>query len=298
VRNGQISLCSGCGPLNDKLNHILDIIPDEIWYRRYYAELRTDVRRVQRQFDEGVLTHQQFTDQAQQLATRLDRLVQASDPNLGHLLVLRLDELAGVAPTMRTAARRGSDRLRTILDEFATSQRQGRTSARQSAGTEAPRDVEVPHVEHYPAPRGPATERGQWSGTPRNSEWTPANDDVWRMMGYRSIPYRNGYPDLSQFVFQYPSGRKAEVLVPRDVFFSGGRNPHFNFADEAFARQMGWLTPAGTGDAARAAAFRRSHQPPLTWHHVEFETRLQLVPRPIHEAAQHAGGISTAGALQ
>jgi hypothetical protein len=41
-----------------------------------------------------------------------------------------------------------------------------------------------------------------------------------------------------------------------------------------------------------ATAFRSNPADPLTWHHVEGDNILLLVPRPIHQAAQHAGGFS------
>ena len=43
---------------------------------------------------------------------------------------------------------------------------------------------------------------------------------------------------------------------------------------------------------ARVAALRADPANPLTWHHVEFDNVLLLVPRSIHEAAQHAGGYA------
>jgi len=290
--------------LEQKLGHVLDVIPEEVWYKRYYAELRADIRRLQRRIDAGELTPLQIGQERSLLGQRLERLVGATDPHLGDLLALDPAELADVAPSLRQAARSGSDRLRTVLEDFAEPQHQGRVRARQTAGEGIPADVEeaAPLVETFPETRGPATGRGEWSGTPRNSDWTPDDDYVFThpgLLDYRPIPFRNGYPDLTDFIVELPGGRRAQVVVPRDVFFSGGRQPHFDYADAWFARRMGWLSGDAPADVARGIEMARSYRgnQQLTWHHVEFDTLLQLVPRPIHEAAQHAGGIATRGGL-
>jgi hypothetical protein len=137
---------------------------------------------------------------------------------------------------------------------------------------------------------------------PRNSDWTPDNDYVLShpgLLNYGEIPFRDGYPDLTKFIVDLPDGARAQVLVPRDVFFTGGRQTHFDYADAWFARRMGWLSGDAPADVERAIEMVRSYRgnQQLTWHHVEFDTLLQLVPRPIHEAAQHAGGIATQGGL-
>ncbi|HJQ02655.1 MAG TPA: DUF4157 domain-containing protein [Jatrophihabitans sp.] len=139
------------------------------------------------------------------------------------------------------------------------------------------------HIETFPAERGPR--QGFWSGMPRNSEFTPNSAAVLRLTRGRPIVYIDGYPDLSPFAV-------GVALIPRATLAIRNRDLHNDYADTALARQRGWVNAAGQPDAARVAAMRADPANPLTWHHVEFDNIMLLVPRPIHEAAQHAGGYA------
>lgn len=139
------------------------------------------------------------------------------------------------------------------------------------------------HVETFPSQR--KARLGTWSGTPGNSNFTPDNEAALRRAGFRSIPYRSGYPNFRPFA-------EATVLLPRDQLAGTTRRHHDVLADTALARQRGWLLPNGEPDVARATAFRTNPADPFTWHHVEGDNVLLLVPRSIHQAAQHAGGFS------
>lgn len=139
------------------------------------------------------------------------------------------------------------------------------------------------HIEVFPAER--KARQGFWSGTPGNSEFTPNNVDALRRTGGAPIIYIDGYPDLSPFAI-------GVTLLPRATIATRSRNVHNRYADSSFARQRGWLTAAGDPDAARVAALRADPANPLTWHHVEFDNIMLLVPRSVHEAAQHAGGYA------
>ena len=139
-------------------------------------------------------------------------------------------------------------------------------------------------IETFPAPR--AARQGMWSGTPGNPEFTPNNPIALRRANYRPIVYRNGYPDFAPFA-------EGRVLLPRDQLAIRSRTLHDRLADAAFARRQRWLLPNTQRDFARATAFRTNPADPLTWHHVEGDNIMLLVPRPIHQAAQHAGGFST-----
>ncbi|MFD0734663.1 HNH endonuclease [Planotetraspora mira] len=139
------------------------------------------------------------------------------------------------------------------------------------------------HIDSFSAPR--KARQGEWSGVPGKSDFTP-NDPVALIRArYRPIPYRNGYPDFSQFA-------EERALIPRDQYAIPDRNLHERLADRALARSRGWLLANGDPDVARAVAFRTNPADPLTWHHVEGDNVLLLVPRSIHRAAQHAGGFS------
>jgi hypothetical protein len=139
------------------------------------------------------------------------------------------------------------------------------------------------NIEVFPAER--KARQGFWSGTPGNSEFTPNNVDALRRTGGAPIIYVDGYPDLTPFAL-------GVALLPRATIATRSRDVHKRYADRAFARQRGWLTPTGDPDAARVAALRADPANPLTWHHVEFDNIMLLVPRSIHEAAQHAGGYA------
>jgi A nuclease of the HNH/ENDO VII superfamily with conserved WHH len=109
----------------------------------------------------------------------------------------------------------------------------------------------------------------------------------------------------------YDRCREGAERRSRDRASGGSRRPNTRRpgleAAPAHSRpgraRGGGTLPSPGGDAPAdveraiemARSYRRNQQ--LTWHHVEFDTVLQLVPRPIHEAAQHAGGIATQAGL-
>jgi hypothetical protein len=139
------------------------------------------------------------------------------------------------------------------------------------------------HIEVFPAER--KAKQGFWSGTPGNSEFTPNSTEVLRRTGGAPIVYIDGYPDLTPFAV-------GVALIPRTTLAIRNRDLHNRVADEALARQRGWTNAAGQPDIARVAALRADPANPLTWHHVEFDNIMLLVPRSIHQAAQHAGGYA------
>jgi hypothetical protein len=138
------------------------------------------------------------------------------------------------------------------------------------------------HIEVFPAER--KARQGFWSGTPGNSEFTPNSAEVLRRTGGAPIVYIDGYPDLTPFAV-------GVTLIPRNILAQRNRDLHNDYADAALARQRGWLVN-GQPDAARVAALRADPTNPLTWHHVEFDNIMLLVPRSIHQSAQHAGGYA------
>ena len=139
------------------------------------------------------------------------------------------------------------------------------------------------HVDSFPPTR--VGRRGEWSGTEGDSDFTPFSEAALRRANFRPVPYRKGYPDFTDFA-------EARVLLPRAQLAGTTRQYHFQLADEQLARQRGWLRADGTPDVARATAFRTNPADPLTWHHVEGDNILLLVPRVIHGAAQHIGGFA------
>ncbi|MQY12622.1 hypothetical protein SRB5_27580 [Streptomyces sp. RB5] len=128
--------------------------------------------------------------------------------------------------------------------------------------------------------------RGEWSGEPGNSDFTPNNRDALVRAGYRPIPYVNDHPVFTDFAVGTVLLRRADLAVK-------DRRLHDRLADQAYARQQGWFRPGTTTpDAGRVAALRSDPADPLTWHHVEGDNIMLLVPRSIHQAAQHSGGFA------
>jgi hypothetical protein len=78
----------------------------------------------------------------------------------------------------------------------------------------------------------------------------------------------DGYPDFS------PYAEKTTKITPH---FDGNHTTDFSTADRA---------------AGVTARHRRENE--LTWHHHQDGTTLLLVPREIHDAVRHAGGVAIA----
>lgn len=139
------------------------------------------------------------------------------------------------------------------------------------------------HIETFPAVR--KAQKGAWSGTPGKSEFTPDDPTALIRADFQPIVYRGGFPDFTPF-------EVTKVLVKRSQLAIRSRRRHNLLGDRALALQREWLLPNGKPDMARAKAFRTNPADPLIWHHIEGDNILQLVPEPIHKAAQHAGGYS------
>jgi hypothetical protein len=109
--------------------------------------------------------------------------------------------------------------------------------------------------------RLPADDKGAWAGEKGNSVFTPH--------GGKPVQYKDGYPDFSPY-------SKKDVKIDMDL--AGDRGKDFKAADEAMREAIGdpnWQRPKD-----------------MTWHHHEDGTTMQLVPRDVHDAAQHTGGVS------
>lgn len=84
--------------------------------------------------------------------------------------------------------------------------------------------------------------------------------------GVRFTP--DAYPDFSPYALK---------TTKIDPYFDGNHSSDFSKADKA----------AGIDEA-----YRQDNA--LTWHHHQDGTTLQLVPRDIHNAVKHAGGVALA----
>ncbi|MDA8327588.1 MAG: HNH endonuclease, partial [Betaproteobacteria bacterium] len=114
---------------------------------------------------------------------------------------------------------------------------------------------------------------GQWSGTPGNSNWASFNDSVNAITGGQPIPFRNGYPDFSQW---------SQGTFTFDNLT--GTNTDFGVVYDAVAQEYGL--------ANRTAGQNLLRDLGLTPHHVEDGLTIELVPTDVHGNVPHIGGAS------
>ena|ERR1041384_5467023 len=77
----------------------------------------------------------------------------------------------------------------------------------------------------------------------------------------------NGYPDFEPYALQLPNGKKMVKIN-----LTGSRR-----ADEALANKAAGLVERPEG---------------FTWHHVEDEGTMMLVPTPLHQTVGHTAGAA------
>jgi hypothetical protein len=114
---------------------------------------------------------------------------------------------------------------------------------------------------------------GRWIGERGDGLWVPDNKEMLSKYGIDGIRYKDGQPDFSAV-------RKGDLV--RIKGFSVNRAQNFAKADAAYAKANG-LTP----EAVKAMRKNDGY----TWHENPDFT-MELVPREVHEAATHRGGIS------
>jgi hypothetical protein len=78
---------------------------------------------------------------------------------------------------------------------------------------------------------------------------------------------KEGYPDFEPHAMQLPDGSKRVQIE-----YTGNRAADFNAANKA----------AGLNEIPEG----------YTWHHLEDSKSMMLVPRELHKAVKHSGGVS------
>ncbi len=63
-------------------------------------------------------------------------------------------------------------------------------------------------------------------------------------------------------------------------------------ANDAFAEQQGMLKKNGKPHRGKAEEYIREND--LTWHHAPGTSKMQALPKPLHENVKHSGGASQA----
>ena len=156
-------------------------------------------------------------------------------------------------------------------------------------------------------PHLPTDNTGSFEGERGNSEFYPDDQAALDKMGEYgrdSVEYKDGHPDFSPFTkHDTPYGEMdGQVEIPHmtadreNPTYEFGRRPagaghdpnydlgNFAQADNALAEKMGNMTPE------QVQQFRESNN--LTWHECPDGKTMQLVPREIHDACRHSGGVS------
>lgn len=185
----------------------------------------------------------------------------------------------------------------------------------------------------FKAPRIPTEKTGYFLGAPGESGFVPNSEEAQSLMaeyGRDSVEYCGGYPDFSPFVVhETPFGCEIECQVEIGHMTTARENPSWEFgrrpvgtshnadfdlgnfaqADLELARLVTATQPEIVLSAKRdnekevhialASAIeswrRREH---LTWHEVQDGRSMQLVPKAIHAACPHTGGVSVVDVVQ
>lgn len=115
---------------------------------------------------------------------------------------------------------------------------------------------------------------GTWSGVPGESEWTSTNEAVKKVTEGKPVPFKDQYPDFSQWVqkrYEFDN-------------LTGDNSKDFALADKKLAQEKGWPTQQAAKD------YRKDKE--LTWHHHQDGKTLELVPSDLHKKIPHDGGAS------
>lgn len=169
---------------------------------------------------------------------------------------------------LRDALVRLAERKRKEADNLRQNANQRRDQDTDLANTVPQRNVDsrgrvIPEgVQRLPSGKLPSN--WQYAGrTYDGDRWTPELQKKYP----NGVKFDDkGYPDFS------PYAEKTTTITPR---FKGNHTTDFSTADRA---------------AGVTARYRRENG--LTWHHHQDGTTLLLVPREIHDAVRHAGGVA------
>lgn len=167
--------------------------------------------------------------------------------------------------------------------------------------------VEPEHTElHLPTEK-----TGEFDGEPGNSAFKPSSESALERMkgfGKESVEYKDGYPVFDPFTAhdsewgtingQVEIGHMTDNRT--NPAWEMGRRPqgkghdpnydlgNFSQADNAVAEQLKDDNPSITGEDIEK--YRKQNK--LIWHECADGKTMQLVPKEIHEACRHSGGVS------
>lgn len=122
-------------------------------------------------------------------------------------------------------------------------------------------------------------EDGYWSNERGNSLFYPQDKDrvdILKKYGVDSVEYIDDKPDFSPFIVDEYSDIKIST-------FGDNRMKNFSSADRVYAAKKG-ISPV------EARRFRKNNQ--LTWHEIDSDGNMILIPQEVHSKFVHSGGIS------
>lgn len=147
--------------------------------------------------------------------------------------------------------------------------------------------------ENFASKKGPqyknapkSGKNGSWAGERGDGDWVPKKgsdlDKALKKFNQQNpplkmdrIPYKDGFPDYTDFAYKTPDGKMARVEIPQQ-----GGSKDFKTSTEAMREMLGdpkWKKPKG-----------------YTWHHEPDGVTMTLVPKDLHgfPESPHAGGTS------
>jgi len=114
---------------------------------------------------------------------------------------------------------------------------------------------------------------GSWDGVRGNGIWNSTNDKVNAVTGGKGIPFKNGYPDFSEW-------SKGEIVIKN----LDGTDKDFDKVYEVVMNQKGLKS--------KNAAKKYLKEKGLTPHHHQDGKTIQFIPSDLHNNIPHTGGAS------
>ena len=160
----------------------------------------------------------------------------------------------------------------------------------------------------------PSNQTGQFTGEIGNSEFIPAKESALKKMadyGRASVEYKDNYPDFTPFsTHDTPWGKldtKVEIGHMTDqrsnpALENGERRPrgrkhdpefelgNFAQADNELCKRVRAMEGGESVSPKEIENYREENG--LTWHECADGKTMQLIPRDIHSACPHSGGVS------
>ena len=177
-------------------------------------------------------------------------------------------------------------------------------------------EIEVPSVDselqepEFKEPYLPTTKTGRFLSEEGNSEFIPnaaAALNKMREYGRETVPYKDGYPDFSAFSVHDTPWGKMDSQVEIGHMTADRENPRWEYGtrpkgtghDAAydlgnFAQADNALSQRFVSDSRVSPEMIENYRKEqrLTWHECADGKTMILVPREIHDACKHSGGVA------